>query len=202
MPVYHAVPHPAQHPPGVHTHIHDGVIHAHDTRADSWIFWTFALCVVAVQVLVFHWKRKSPKTFGLVTTGALWAFPMANALYMLSVKFIGAWLLFSLATGYFVRLATRKPLPPTTPRAGTPAPSPSQYTTPLIVYLISSPVYRYFDVVYRASSAIAVCSYGALMFAIVAVPNANAVLPTALLDWLLVGMLYSVYFGVRSCRSR
>lgn len=117
MPVYHR-PFPSQHPTGPHVHTHDGVAHVHDSRADAWVFWIFICCVIAVQVLVFVWKRRAPKNFGLVTTAALWLFPLINATYFLSVKFIVTWALFSLATGYFVRLALQKPLQPTTPRAG------------------------------------------------------------------------------------
>ena len=115
MPTYG---HPPAHPAGLHTHVHDGVVHAHDTRADAWIFWAFISSVVAVQVLVFVWKSRSPKSFGVVSTCALWSFPLLNAVYHGSIKFIVAWVLFSLATGYFVRLALRKPLQPSTPRAG------------------------------------------------------------------------------------
>ena len=119
MPPYRPPPDMnAHHPPGLHKHMHDGIVHAHDTRADAWIFWVFLVCIIVVQVLVFLWKRRSPKTFGLVTTGALWLFPLLSAAYHLSIKFMIAWFFFSLATGYYVRLALRKPMHSSTPRAG------------------------------------------------------------------------------------
>jgi hypothetical protein len=117
-------PHPGhhafadEHPAGLHAHVRDGVAHVHDTRADALIFWGLLLGVVAIQALIYFWKRRSPKTFGLVTLLALWTFPLISALLQFSIRFVSVWLLYSAATAYFVRLATRKPLLPKTPRAG------------------------------------------------------------------------------------
>ena len=58
-------------------------------------------------------------------------------------------------------------------------------------------VFRFFDVAFRTSSAVAVCSYVVMIGLVMAVPHGRSDhLPAFLLDTLLVGMLYGIYFGV------
>jgi hypothetical protein len=161
------------HPEGPHTHRHGDHVHTHDARADGLVFQVILFALIVLQVVLAWWKRTHPRAFQQASTLGLWLMPAGTAVFARSVRFMVPWVVWSAATAVYVRLARQKPLQRYTPQA----------------------VYRFFDLVYRAASACATGGYAVIMLMIM-LPPLQAAVPPAVLDHLVAGMLYGLYYAV------
>lgn len=72
--------------------------------------------MVGGQCLIFYWKKHHYRSFMNVTLAGLWLFPLAWSVYYHWWRFVTVSGVFSVATGYYVYVASRVPLDVRAPR--------------------------------------------------------------------------------------
>ena len=70
----------------------------------------------ACQFGVLYWKKYHFRSYHTFTLYGLWLIPMLLAVMMGNFRFIVIWTLFSIAAGYIINLAVKRPLSHETPR--------------------------------------------------------------------------------------
>jgi len=111
--------------------------------------------IVGSQYGLYVWKKRNFASYQKTTLVGVWMLPMLFCLYHYDTchRFLAVWLLYSLATGYFVRLTQARPLPRDTPAR----------------------VYGWFNSMHKMSHALVVTGY------VLALLDFNGVNPGALL---------------------
>ncbi|VDK83288.1 unnamed protein product [Dibothriocephalus latus] len=70
----------------------------------------------AAQFALMAWKKYHYKTYHRATLLGMWVFPLIYSIYMVYVRFVIVWSLFSLMTGVMVYLSSRPRISTSTPR--------------------------------------------------------------------------------------
>ena len=135
------------------------------------------LLMVGAQTGLFLWKKRSRKTYELVTLIGLWLMPAIFSFHLKFWRFLLVWVIYSTVTGRLLFLCTQKKLARTTPRQ----------------------VYSFFLGIFRVCKIIGVAGYVLVLLEIFGLgPVMRLVLPK---DLALDLVWYGVYFGImgRDC---
>ncbi|VDD79565.1 unnamed protein product [Mesocestoides corti] len=130
------------------------------------VFFTFG-----AQFALMAWKKYYPKSYHLLTLLGMWIVPICYSIYMLYVRFIITWFLFSLITGVMVYLSSCHRISTSTPRR----------------------VYWWFLFVHKISYAASIGGYFLVVFSmfIPHIINPNFAFPVGGLV-----LFYGVYYGL------
>ncbi|KAI9593812.1 hypothetical protein BDF19DRAFT_447002 [Syncephalis fuscata] len=139
------------------------------------MFVIFLGAIAGSQIVFFFWKRHHLRSFQLATVIGLWLIPAAFCIYGGLVRFLIIWAIYSLANGWIIHRATQTPL---------------HHLTPALVY-------KWFQILYRVTYAVAMSGYILIMLSIVGITQIffnveNIVAISADL------LFYGLYFGVFS----
>jgi len=126
------------------------------------------------QIVLILWKQKHTRSYNMVSLAGLWIIPCLVSCYHHYWRFVGCWILFSLATGHIIRLARCKPLGGKTPRL----------------------VYRWFQFMYNASYGFGILSYTIMMCVLFGLHLLFVDDPEVVVDFCIVLFFYGGYFGV------
>lgn len=61
--------------------------------------------LIVGQILLVHWRKKSPKSYNMVTLILLWTTPLIASVYYGWYRFVTIWTIFSIIVGHPVRKA-------------------------------------------------------------------------------------------------
>ncbi|XP_062513711.1 E3 ubiquitin ligase RNF121-like [Corticium candelabrum] len=134
------------------------------------------MLMVIVQIVLFQWKRRRPRSYHAVTLLGLWLIPIYFALRLFWFRMLAIWTLFSLITGYIIFKATSKSMEGTTPRL----------------------VYRWFLLVYKLCYAVALLGYMLTVVIFLGGKNLAEAIPSSVIEASITSIFYGLYFGVLS----
>jgi len=159
---------------GSHTHTLE------DTQKNSgYIFGVMLGVMVGAQTGIYIWKTKHPSSFHNVTLLGLWIIPFIWCIALGFWRMLLVWSFFTFATGYFMVLATRRPLKRTTPRR----------------------VYGWFYLIYKFCMTIGLAGYAIAMFDVIGFLTIFRGYISGTTGWMM--LFYGLYYGVlgRDCAS-
>jgi len=147
-------------------------------QQSSNLFLGILVAILASQIGLHWWKRKSFRSFQIVTLVGLWVLPFSWSVYVYAWKFLVLWLLFTLKTGQMIMLARGQAIEKDVPKR----------------------VYTYFYNMYRGTYGLACFGYISILcniFGISFLLHINQLVATIG----TLGMFYGLYFGVmaRDC---
>ncbi len=132
------------------------------------------ICMVVGQTGIFYWKKAHFRSYQNVTLACLWAFPLLGCIRMGWWRFVFISSVFSVVTGYYVRLATKVPLDVQAPRM----------------------VYWWFNRVYAGCLCLGFVGYVLLMLEMTGFARAALSLRRFLAELATLSLFYGLYFGV------
>ena len=142
-------------------------------RQASFVLWVTIGALMLSQVLITRFKKGYPRLYQAVSLAGLWFIPFAFAIGGRWYPFLVCWSLFTSVAAFFLHNARAKPIAKDTPRR----------------------VYNWLDFTYRGCLATASSCWAAFLFTLF-FPGLGFLLPTFLLDMIIYGIVFSVYFGV------
>jgi len=92
------------------------VIHVEKVNGGNALLFLLFFLIIAAQVALYLWKKHRYSSFRNVTLLGLWVIPFGWSLYLGYWRMIFIWIIFSSITGYIIKIASKKPLEPHTPR--------------------------------------------------------------------------------------
>lgn len=132
------------------------------------------LTMIVVQVILFEWKRRSVRTYQMVTLFAMWIIPVVLSINNHYWRFIFFWLVFTCITGLVFRKAIENPIQKRTPRL----------------------VYKWFYFVYIFSYALGIIGYVVFISTLLGVNFIFNVAPQSCMDSAVLLTFYGLYYGV------
>lgn len=140
-------------------------------------FYVVIFLMVGMQLGVVWAKREHPRRFAQVTLAGLWTVPLYLALQSGYWRFPLVWLVWSFVTGLALKLASQRPLAPTTPRL----------------------VYRWFLLSHRITAPIATIGVSLVVGDFLGLGVLEAMVVSPEVQLLL--FFYGMYFGIltRDC---
>jgi len=142
------------------------------------VFLFLLVVMVTAQVVLFTWRKQHYQSYQKATLAGLWLFPFLFSDYFHFWRFVFVWTLFSIATGYHVRLAMGNPLDVTAPRK----------------------VYTWFFRIYKLCYRMTTVGYFVILLEFFGL-RAAFFLPVSVSAHATMVLLYGLYFGVlgRDC---
>ena len=142
-------------------------------RQASFVLWVTIAALVLSQVLITRFKKSYPRMYQAVSLAGLWFIPFAFAIGGRWYPFLVCWSLFTSVAAYFLVHARATPIAKNTPRR----------------------VYNWLDFTYRGCLATASSCWAAFLVTLF-FPGLGFLIPTFILDMIIYGIVFSVYFGV------
>lgn len=151
---------------------HHGHHHLKPSQA-SFVLWTTVIVFIVGQAALVACKKHYPRGYSISSLIGLWLMPLGFSIMSSWYRFLCCWILFSLLALYFLYIIRYQPLSLKTPRY----------------------VYLWLDITYR--SCLSVASFtGSIILVLIFVPLLTTFIPTFVLELLVSGLTYSIYFGV------
>jgi len=137
------------------------------------------LFVCLAQFGLYQWKKQRYSSFRNITLLGMWLIPLFWSIYFIYWRMITIWILFSFITGYIIKIATKKPLEPQTPRK----------------------VYVWFYRLYQLCSSITILGYIIVMIDYFLIPGSQRDNSDNVGQYGVLLAFYGVYYGVlgRDC---
>ena len=150
--------------------------HGHDHLSPGVTVLLLFFSMMVAQALLYQWKLRSYRTYHNTTLFFLWILPCLMSLRLMYWRFILSWVVFSLLTGYFLVLASKKPLASDTPRR----------------------VYSFFSLAYRLFNVLALLGY---LLLIATILGLDVLMGQFLPSSGVLLLFYGMYYGVmgRDC---
>jgi RING finger protein 121/175 len=130
--------------------------------------------LILAQVLLVEWKKRYYRSYSFWTLLGLWVVPLVISVKSTWWRFCFFWALFTIITGFIIRLSRRKPIQGTTPRL----------------------VYKWFLFIYKLSYALGIIGYVVIMMTFFGFNFVFNQQPNVWMDVGLVFLFYGLYFGV------
>lgn len=151
----------------------------HEAMHTEMVLVMITLLVIG-QILLVQWKKKSPKTYNLVTLLLLWLTPFLASIYYGWKRFICIWFIFSIIVGLPIRKAVWK-------TRGTNG--KLSVDTPRLVY-------RVFLFMFRISLGVGTIGYLCFIFTMLGLNLTLFISPDTAFDFSFLCLWYGFYFGV------
>ena len=150
--------------------------HAGHEKMHAEMVLVLFITLILAQILLVWWKTTYFASYQTVTLVGVWIFPVCFSVYHAFARFVVIWLVFTVATCYVVWRATRRPLPPRTPRL----------------------VYTFFLAVSKLTGALSVGGYLVALLDFMIGPYLPRPANQTLMSLGLLTIYYGLYFGVLS----
>jgi len=151
---------------------------SHHNGLHKMVFFVLIFSIIAAQFALYQWKKHRYSAFRNVTLIGLWTIPLIMSIYSGFWRMVTLWTIFTIITGYIIKIAIKKPLQPKTPRR----------------------VYIWFYRIYQVCSNVTIVGYIFVMCDYIFAPS-NKQAGHGFGQFGLLLVFYGVYFGVlgRDC---